>query len=236
MKFRSKLSTPFMHAGKLAVAAAILPLAALAAGTATLEEDGGIMEVMWQDTDTARFGQADDDDYMLMQSGKVYLVMHEGGQQQVLDIGDMAQMFMSFLDEDTLDELMPETLDSIEATGKTETDAGIKGEVYKISHTTGKGETEQREAVLTGDKTVTELTEVALHTFRTLTATPELGKFVEELPKNRRGILRLDDSHTLASISSDKPDDSLFELPGKPQGLQDLMQGLTEMLEQATGN
>lgn len=235
MTFGRNLSM-FMHASKLALAAALLPLAAMAAGTATLEGDGDTMEVMWQDTDNARFGQADDDDYMLMQSGKVYLVMHEGGAPQVLDIGDMAQMFMAFLDEDTLNELMPETVDNIKATGKSETIAGIKGDVYEISYTTGSGETETREAVLTGNKTVTELTDVALHTFRTLTGTPELGRFVDDLPKDRRGILRLDDSHILASISDRKPDDSLFELPGKPQGLQDLMKGLSDMLDQATGN
>lgn len=235
MQARSTL--PFLTSlKKLVAASAVLPLAVMAAGTATLESDGETMEVMWQDTETARFGQAGDDDYMLMQSGKIYLVMHEGGAPQVLDIGDMAQMFLAFLDEDTLAELAPEKLDSIEPTGKKETIAGIKGDVYKISFTTGSGKKEEKEAVLTGDKTITELTDVALKTFRTLTAMPELGEFVEALPKNQRGILRLDDSHILSSVSSKKPDDSLFELPGKPQGLQELMKGLSEMLEQATGD
>lgn len=220
----------------LIVAGAIVPLAAMAAGSATLESDGDTMQVMWQDTETARFGQVDDDSYMLVQSGKIYLVTHESGEPQVLDIGDMAQMFLAFLDEDTLAEVVPDKLDSVKATGKTETIAGITGEVYEISFTTGSGEKDQREAVLTDDKTITELTDVALNTFRTLTAMPELGQFIDALPKNRRGILRLDDSHVLASVSSEKPDDSFFELPSKPQGLQDLMKGLAEMLEQATGN
>lgn len=236
MKQRSRLSSLSSHLSKLLIASAALPLAVMAAGTATLESDGEAMQVMWQDAETARFGQVNDDDYMLMQSGKVYLVTHEGGQPQVLDIGDMAQMFMAFLDEDTLAELMPDELESIKATGQKETIAGIKGDVYQIVYTTRDGNKEEREAVLTGDKTVTELTDVALKTFRTLTGTPELGKFVESLPKNRRGILRLDDSHTLASISSDKPKDSLFELPDQPQGLQDLMKGLADMLEQSTNH
>ncbi len=215
----------------LACVAAFAPLAALAAGTATLQNDDDIVKIQWQDTNTARFSSEDTDDYMVVQDDKVFMVTSEGGKPQVLDIGDMAQMFMAFLDDETIESMAPSELDKAEATGDTETIAGIKGEVYNISYTTEDDNTEEAEVVLTDDNTVAELTDVGINLLKTLTNRPHIGDFIESLPDGKRGILRMEDNYTLVSISDETPDDSVFELPAEPQGLQEIMQGLKDMMQ-----
>lgn len=213
---------------KLALLAALAPITVLAAGTATMETDDDTMTFYWQDNDYIRLDHTDSD-YMVIRDDKAYMVMDNNGQPQVMDLSAVAGMFSALADTMKEDSDMPEHISNFTATGKTETIAGIKGEVYEVTITKKNGESETREVVLTDNVTAQELTQVYVSAIHAMTRFDELEDMLAELPKNKRGVLRVDDEYRLTSISDKTPSDKLFELPGKPMNLQDMLKDLQGM-------
>lgn len=117
-----------------------------------------------------------------------------------------------------------ESVSSIEATGRTETVAGIDGDVYEVSWVGADGATHTDTAVLSDDPLVVEFSDA----FR---AFAEAGGSGVD-PRSRRitdrglGVLRYADDFLVLAISGDTPPPSTFDLPGPPLNLQDMMQGL----------
>lgn len=216
---------------KLMVLAALFPALAHSAGTATLQAEDDTMEVAWLDDGRVRFGDKNDDDYMVVRNDKAYAVSLEDGAPQVIDMSSMMAMFSAMIDEKVKEYIAPDRVEKIERTGASETVAGIKGDVYNITLRDSDGELETLEAVLTDDSKVVELTRVYVATMRSLIGLDSIDELVQQLPSNRRGILRAGDDFHLTSISDTAPNEDLFELPAKPVNLQDMLKELKDLMK-----
>lgn len=214
----------------LVSASLILPSIVFAAGSATVElEDGNTASIQWLDEKNVRFNMPDTKDYLLSRDGKIYVVSHEDGDLMVLEMGGIAQMAMAFAGEDSLDKIMPDAITKVVATGETETIAGIKGEVYLLTIKDEDGE-DEIEVVLTDNKLSNELTDVYLSLIENLVGKQGINGF-DQLPKNKRGILRLDNEIKVTSLSDKTPDEKDLELPAEPLNMQNLMQDLQKMMQ-----
>ena len=145
----------------------VAPTLALGAGTATVQAEGQTMEVAWQDGETARIDPQGQPAYMLMQDGKLYSVSTVQGRTMVLDVSGMAAMLrqMGGRGAGGLGAVAPSAwgaarVSGVEATGRSETVAGIQGEVYEVRWRDSNGRSHTDEAVLNGDPRAVELVAV----------------------------------------------------------------------------
>ena len=122
-----------------AIVSLLLPGAAFAGGKATLIKTNPGMQVgggsygggetraivSWRDADTVRIDE-DQSHYSLLRDGKKYWISQSHGETKVMDMPMAGEPDSEEVDQNPF---------SIEATGATETVAGIEGRVYKVSIT-----------------------------------------------------------------------------------------------------
>src|SRR3546814_17467482 len=140
-----------------AFATASLPMLALAAGTATIDgksmSDGAIT-IMWQDDGALRINPDPNtpENYMIIRDGKVYNVSRSDGKPMVMEVGGMLKAFGAMAaDSQTGEQAIPAGIESVKATGKSETVAGIEGHVYKVTTVKADGPKKTDEATLSSD-------------------------------------------------------------------------------------
>lgn len=212
---------------------ACLPLVAMAAGTATIKADNGkIVKASWLNPETVRVDRNSKPGYMLLRDGRVYSVTQDNGQPRVIDMSGMIKGLVSMAEGSSNKKFALPEITSMKDTGKSETVAGIKGEVYKVTATTN-GKTQTREIVLTDNPTAVELTHVYVHTINSIAGQNMGSKFLNQLPEGRRGILRMGHDFTIESISGNAPSADLFKLPAKPKSMVDFLQNLTKQMQQS---
>ena len=117
----------------LIAAVLMLPLSVLAAGSAELVGDeGDPMRLEWLDDGVMRMStESEEGGYTVFRDGKIYVVVHEDGQPQVMETSGMMQAFVEMArDEGGMGEVS-----GVEATGEKATVAGIAGEVYSVTGT-----------------------------------------------------------------------------------------------------
>jgi len=218
--------------------ALLLPCAALAGGKASLVMDrapvsaaGQSMSgktstatVTWRDAETVRMDFDDQSSYLLMREGKVYSVSQSGGEAQVMDMSVMRKLMQSMGKSGTENPFG--NVDSVEATGATETVAGIKGRAYHMNWTDGAGSRQSGNAVLTDDPLVVEMTRVYIGVMAGMVGEDMPRAFQGALPGKNRGLLRMGDQFRVDSIRSAEPPASTFALPAKPMDMQSLMGGM----------
>lgn len=216
-----------------ALAITSLPMLVLAAGTATIEgsavEDGGVVKIMWQDDGAMRINAdtSSPDNHMIVRDGKMYSVFDNNGTPMVMEVGGMMKAFGAMANEDQdIAKDIPAGIESVEATGKRETVAGIDGQVYKVTVVNADGTKKTDEAVFSSDATATEMTRVYLTTMLSIFDKGEPEAFMNALPDNERGLLRYGQDYRLVSISGEAPAASQFELPAKPTNLADMLKDL----------
>lgn len=210
---------------------ALLPLPVLAGGSAIFKSDDGDTEILWQTDGAVRVGQTGSQEYMLMRDGKAYMVSHEDGEAQVMEMTGIVQA-MGDMANSSADLPIPETVDSVKATGKSETIAGVKGEIHLITTTEKDGTTSTMEAVLTDKPIIVEMTRSYMQAIGSIVGAQSIETFTQALPAKKSGILRVDDDFVLKSISDQEPQAGMFELPANPINLNDLMKGLQNLMKQ----
>lgn len=207
----------------------LLPLAAIAGGRATLVagKTGGrdTVKLAWRDTHTLRMGTNQNADYMLMTGGKAYSVHKEGGKTRVMDMSSMMDMMRgmgrSQNKQQKFDFMKPGSIDD---TGKTETVAGVEGEVYHMTWTDKDGKHREADMVLTDDDTVVEMTHAYMNSIGAMFGDDKATHgFGDALPDDAQGVLRVGDQYLVKSISDDTPPASEFELPAEPMDLRQMM-------------
>lgn len=210
------------------LALAALPAVAVAAGgNATIQsatpQESIEFEVSWRG-DMVRMGFPQQSGaYMVVRDGKGYSVSNQGGQTMVLDMSSLQEMGQGDDKKGTgMGSSEFQALDLLEATGDSETIAGIEGEVYAIEWTDQQGESHRGTIVLSKDSQARDLT-VAMRTAAGAMGAAETDPLSEAVLERDMGVLRFDDKFELVSISGDAPAASEFELPAKPMSLQDLM-------------
>lgn len=211
--------------------AIMLPLPVLAGGTATFSSGDSDTEIMWESKGAVLVKEAGVTEYLLMRDSKAYMVSFDEGEAQVLEMSGMLQA-MGEMAKQQNELPLPDTVDSIKATGKNETVAGIKGEIHLITTTEDDGSTSTEEAVLTDNALVVEMTRAYLGAIESMLGAESVDTFTKVLPAKKSGILRVGNDFVLKSISGDQPAASKFELPAEPVNLGNLMQGLQEMMKQ----
>lgn len=207
------------------MAAVMLPLITLAGGTATIEANGETSKLHWQDNGNLRMGLGQADGYLIVRQGTPYTVINRGGTPMVMDMSGMLKAFASMGGKSAHDKSPFGSIDTVTATGKSETVADIKGDIYQITVTDADGKTQTMEAVLTTDPMVQEMTHAYMAGIQTMLGTDDMTRnFLDKLPADKRGLLRAGDDFKLVSIAGDAPAPDLFVLPAKPQSLGSMMQ------------
>lgn len=182
------------------------------------------------DESTSRMGvegQKNADSYMLFKDGKALVVTHTQGQTIVMDMAQLANMASSLgaaTGQSTKG--FTSSVDSMNATGKKETVAGIKGEIYQLEWVEN-GEKRQDELVLSKDRNVRAYTRAWMNAIRVMQeagAQQEIkgDHLVARLDKKKLGILRLGERFELKSIKSGSPDAARFEAPESTMDMPDL--------------
>ncbi|MFO7582959.1 hypothetical protein [Guyparkeria sp.] len=211
-------------------------MAVYADGQATFTTNNAQVPTMtftWQDVDRGRLDAPGQPAHVLAIDGKAWGVANVAGRPVTLDLEALANMLgsnngLANLGPDTI---VPTRITALEATGRSETVAGIEGEVYRVSWEDNKGQARIDEAVLTGDPTVREM-QAALIKGMARAMARDTGVSTEEGAEReleRRGlaVLRFAEDYRLESIRGDRQPDEKFALPGKPLDLQRMMRGLT---------
>lgn len=226
---------------KIVISTLLLSLActnlALAAGTATINSDGDLNTIIWQDTENIVFEPETEDSSpfgrMIIKDGNAYAIQEMGGSVQVMETSSIMHA-MGGIMEGMDEELGAPKILQLKDAKKTEEVAGITGHVYLLD-VEEDGKEETIEAVFTDNKAAVELTEVYMSFIKHLLGpafAKELTNIQASFPNNRKGVLRFGDDLKLVSLDSKTPDDELFELPAEPTSMQNLMQQMMEQMSE----
>lgn len=216
-----------------ALAVTSVPMLVVAAGTATIEgnyaENDGAITIMWQDDGTMRINAdpSSPENYMIVRDGKIYSVFSNDGTPMVMEMGGMLKAFGAIANDLQEDgQAIPAGIESVEATGKSETVAGIKGHVYKVTVLNDDGTTTTDDAVFSSDAKATEMTRIYMETLLSIFDRGDPESFLQALPDNERGLLRYGQEYRLASISGQAPAADQFTLPAQPTNFADMLKNL----------
>lgn len=215
--------------------ATFVPLPLLAAGTATIDNGEEVNNLYWQDAQTVRMDMSAESSYMLLRDGKTYIVDPDADASMppVMEVGAMMRgMVDAFADDEEAASPLLNRIESVKKTGKTETIAGIKGDVYEAVSRDRKGQAENTQLVLTSDPLVVEMTEAYLAYSASMLGPERIAEIRNALPKGKRGLLRAGDDMVVQAVSKDKPAADMFELPAEPVNFGDMMKHLMEQAQQ----
>ena len=118
------------------------------AGTAdVVSSDGATMTFEYQG-DKLRMNTAQSpDSYMVLRDGHVYIVSRANGQLMVIDAYQAMGMFGDMIGAAAPDMVSGEVI-SLEATGRMEERAGIRGEIYQLRYIAEEGKKRERGLVV----------------------------------------------------------------------------------------
>ncbi|KGE04403.1 hypothetical protein [Pseudohaliea rubra] len=214
----------------LPAAFALLLLGGLpaAAGTATIASgDGDTMTFEYRGGELLRVGGAEDASYMLVRDNTLYVVSFDDGEAMVINASSMMKGFSGMLQQAAPPATTAEFV-SLEKTGRSETVAGIKGEVYLLT-TNEDGEERTQEVVMSDDKRAIEFRDALFMMGRAAMEAfddyqlPEDDKDVQkQLEAMNLGVLRVGEDMTVTSLSGDSIATARFELPAEPMDMQGL--------------
>lgn len=207
-----------------------------AAGKVTIEGDGNgehyTMVIEYLDNNNLRMdfpGSDKGDSYMLIKENKVYTVTNINNTPMVMDMGAMSKMTAAFggqdNDNDQVSGPMSYQVLDMKATGRKETVAGFKGEVYLVTARDGST-TKSEEIVFSADPKVRAYSDAwreAGKTMQKVLATDmatgnDLNHYME---KNKLGLLRYGTEFRITAIDSSKPAADRFTLPSSPMAMPD---------------
>ena len=173
---------------------------------------------------------------MIMRDGKIYSAVTSDGQTVVIDMADMSKLASSFSNQDQSTELFYSKLISLDKTGKTESIAGIKGDVYTMVWD-DNGTPRTSEIVLSQDKAVVDYTRAWINFGDRMADIFDIQRESENdlrdtIVDEKVGILRMDDQFILTSLTTKRPSPATFELPAEPMEVPN-MEGLGKLLNSA---
>lgn len=197
-------------------------------GQVSLEFDGDRLRM------TPQGGQqAGGSGYVVFRDGRMYSVATNDGETVVFETSQMMKMMGGVMAQqmaiDTgLDDIA--AYHGLNATGRSETHAGITGEVYTVDYTTRAGKREKTELVLAKNATLVEMS-TAMTAFSEMMAkamgqpqdsTPGAKALTEEFQRRKLGVLRVEDSFRLTKLDTATPKAARFTLPAEPMVMPDM--------------
>lgn len=158
------------------------------------------------------------DSYMLIRDGKAYTVSVQNGKTHVMDMASLGGMAknMGIGSSDNFDQ----ELLKVKKTGRKETVAGYKGDVYSLTWRDQKG-THTSDAVLSSHRNVREFSKAWMNMARIM-ARSMSGEPLSDtsiwnfLATEDKGMLRFGDDFIVTSIVSKDINKNRFILPAKP--------------------
>lgn len=214
----------------------LVPLASWAAGVATIDARGDRYTLEYNDqrmrVESAQRPQI----YLLAHHDALYAVTSAGGRPLVLEgkaiLGLLAAGGKGSPVATSPDDIA--NVVSLQPTGKTETIAGINGDVHTLTYVTRGGQQRSLEAVLSTDPRVAELThnvgQIAV-AFQRSTGVDNQGaqELLRLLQTRNVGLLRVGADFRLAALNANAPAAERLQLPESPlslQGLESLFSGM----------
>lgn len=200
------------------------------AGSATVESpDGTQMVFEYADGNKLRLNMSQDDTYMLVRDNTLFAVSYNEGQPMVVNASTMMKGFADLVNmaEQAAPAGATAEVVSIAATGRSETVAGIKGEIYTIT-TREDGEAVAQEVVMSSDARALEFRDALFTMVRASTANmdEELRRnsddFRNRLGDMNMGILRYGTEMKVSAIDGSSVAASRFELPAEPIDMSNL--------------
>ncbi|MBN7797068.1 hypothetical protein [Parahaliea mediterranea] len=201
---------------------------AWADGVVTVASGGESMRVEFTDGGMMRMEDPSGQGYMLMREGSLYSVVSDGGNIMVIDIAQAISTMGDAWQQGAFWDTDIQEIASIESTGKSETVAGIKGEVYEMRAVDNSGRTTTSTMVLTRHEDVAAFTRAMFGmTGILLSALGEqqagaLGEAEAFVNDGGWGVLRQGDEYSITQVKSVKPDAARFALPAEPMQLPSL--------------
>lgn len=198
---------------------------AWAGGSATVIADRatGPVALAWRDSETVRLDMPGHPGYMIVRDGRAYLVSSAAGQPVVMSMASMAQfLYGPNKPQVPATAANAAAVGGIEATGRSETVAGIDGEVHEVSWTDAEGNQRTDEAVLTQDPATVAMTAAFRGFVRAVsraTGVDNPDALGEALAARGLGILRFGQRYRLKALSAKAPDPASFALPTQPLAL-----------------
>jgi len=185
------------------------------------------------------------DAYSIFRDGKMYSVANNGGEVMVVEMGAMMKMLGGALAQSSqldtgLDDIAQ--YHGLNATGKSETHAGVTGEVYTVDYTTKAGKREKTELVLAKNATLVEMSQ-SMAAFSKMMAkamgqpddAPGSKALEAEFKRKDLGLLRVEDSLRVTRISSATPAAARFKLPAEPMQMPAMPAGMEGLFGGASG-
>lgn len=182
------------------------------AGTATIMNGKDATAIEYAD-EMLRL-DTDDDGYMIVRDNRMYVVTGS----TVMDATAMMGMFGVAMPAPAPSATH---LNSLRNTGRTETIAEIRGEVWELSYVDEDGRNKTNEVVLSPDRRARELQRaLALMTRALLQAAGEESHSADllfnEFAKRKRGVLRMGDEFQASALSAKRVAAERFDLPSQP--------------------
>lgn len=240
----------------LTAALLALPSLAAAGGHATLladsEERSAEMKIEY-DGELARM-QTDrnPDSYFIVRGSKAYAVSEQDGNASVFDLNQVAEMMQGrggpgarfggggmggrFGGDRAKVNLDVAEITGLNATGKEETVAGIKGEIYTLNYKDSEGNALTTDAVLSSNAKAREFTAAMLQIGgamrekmagdgeRRIAGASALWQQIQD---EKLGLLRFGPHFKVLALDSETPASARFELPGPVtpiNNMRDLLQ------------
>ena len=203
----------------------LLALPAAADIAEVVDGEGNRMRFEYQDQQL-RINPADQEGYMIVRDGRTYVVQDSDGQIMVLDLSQAMSMFGGMARAAT-----PETVDvrveSLEATGREETVAGIPGEVWRLRYIDEDGQTRETDMVLSEDARARGFRDAVFLMAKSIADSVDMDlegtdKLQQQLASRDLGVLRYGQDMRITSLDTTRVDDARFVLPAEPTDLSGL--------------
>jgi len=187
-------------------------------------KDGPLMTIELQDQDNFRMNMGEDS-YILMSQGKGYMVSKEKGEWVATSMEDMKKMMEMSGIKDLMSQMARKQIQDdrpprFEKTGRVETIAGIKGQVYQVSMDNTMGKPETVEMVFGEDSRLLRLHQAQARWAESAgmmggRGGPSYSELIKKYAKNGPGgaMLRYADVMKLESIKEANLASSRFRVP-----------------------
>ncbi len=213
---------------------ALYPTLLLALGLAAVPASADIAEVVDSEGNTMTFEYQGDqlridmnqeNSYMLVRGEQVYAVTDNDGEVMVIDVKQTLSMFGNMA-QAAIPDMAAVNVESLDATGRRETVAGIQGEVYNLTFTDHEGNRQQAELVLSSDRRAMGFRDAVHRMASTMSSMlAQQGthdRLQSQLAAQNLGVLRYGEDMRVTSISETQVADARFVLPAEPTDLSGL--------------
>ncbi|QIB67374.1 hypothetical protein [Kineobactrum salinum] len=193
--------------------------------TEAVDQNGNTMTFEYEG-EQLRINHADQQGYMVMRDDRIYVVNDADGELMVIDVSQAMSMFGGLAKSVTPD-MTQVRVDSLEPTGRSETVAGIDGEVYILKYQDEDGKARETEMVLSSDRRAIGFRD-AMHRMasslaRSLDQHYDASEYLQhQLARSDMGVLRYGADIRVTSITENRVDPARFVLPAEPTDLSGL--------------